>query len=57
MVHKNVTVHATLQLLDLLHKCLPFWLKGKNKSATFVMQVEVLLMASLGRTVPEVKLG
>lgn len=57
IVHKNVKMHARLQLLDLLHKCHPFWLKGKKKSATFVMQVEVLLMASLGRAGPGVKPG
>lgn len=56
IVH-NVTMHARLQLLDLLHKCLPFWLKGEKKSANFVMQVEVLLMASLGRAGPGVKPG
>lgn len=57
MVHKNVTMHARWQSLDLLHKCLPFWLKGKKKSATFVTQADVLLIAFLGRAGPGVKPG
>lgn len=55
IVYKNVKMHG--RLLDLLHKCHPFWLKWKKKSATFVMQVDVLLMASLGRAGPGVKPG
>lgn len=57
MVRKNVTMHARLQLLDLLHKCLPFWLKGKKKLATFVTQADVLLIVFLGRAGSGVKLG